>query len=133
MVHFVGNRVLFYYLTTGLVLDLDKFSNEYRPELCGGGIPPNPNEGGVMWGQSLTLLYIIAKIFTKKNSPAHKALLLGDYFCILLKIIATVREHFQFLYVNMFVYCTSSKYSLEDMRNDKYRDYPVLYTIRHSM
>ena len=66
MVHFVGNRVLFYYLTTGLVLDLDKFSNEYRQELCGGGIPPNPNGGGVMLGQPLTLLYITAKISTKK-------------------------------------------------------------------
>ena len=66
MVHFVGNRVLFYYLTTGLVLDLDKFSNEYRPELRGGGIPPNPNGGGVMWGQASALLYIRAKISTKK-------------------------------------------------------------------
>ena len=66
MVHFVGNRVLFYYLTTGLVLDLDKFSNEHRPGLRGGGIPPNPNGGGVKWGQPLTLLYITAKISTKK-------------------------------------------------------------------
>ena len=94
MVHFVGNRVLFYYLTTGLVLDLDKFSNEYRPRLRGGGIPPNPNGGGVMWGQSQALLYITAKISTRKIFSTYKALLLGDYFCNLSKIIATAREHF---------------------------------------
>ena len=74
-----------------------------------------------------------SKNFYQKKFFTRKALLLSDYFCNLSKIFATISEHFWLLYVNVYVYCTSSKYSLEDMRNDKYRDYPVLYTIRHSM
>ena len=63
---------MFYYLTTGLAMDFGYFSNEYRPKLWGGGVSPNRNGGGVIMGQSHTLLYIIAKISTKKNFSHEK-------------------------------------------------------------